>query len=95
MARMHNRVFFRRSICCGAVNVMNEIKRRENYFESEIIEAPEVDRRKLMDASEAFIELLRTKHPERSVGVETTPGTERARMMQSESHIRTRGWVFE
>lgn len=64
-------------------------------FPTESPEAPELERRRLMDANESFARAMRERHPERVQVVHTAPATERARRWQRPVEVRTTGWAFE
>lgn len=64
-------------------------------FPTESPEAPELERRRLMDANESFAQAMRKRHPERVAFVQKTPATERARRWQRPVEVRTTGWAFE
>lgn len=66
-----------------------------HQFDPEHIEAPELERRALMDATDAFAEFMRREHPERVQVVRTESATDRPRMMHRPVEGRTRGWCFE
>lgn len=64
-------------------------------FPTEAPEAPELERRRLMDANESFAQAMRERHPERVQFVQKTPATDRPVMRQRPVEVRITGWAFE
>lgn len=70
-------------------------KARSDNLDYEPIEAQELERRRIIDATNALATLLLQYHLDHMTEIATEPCTDRPKRMQPEPNIQTGGWPFE